>query len=358
MDLKLEAWLVELPLVEPFRISTGVADKSRTLVIRLSTQDGLVGWGEACPSKNVLGETLDDVVEAVKRIKSLYVDYRSLEQIHEYTWTLDTPASLRAALNMALVDLYGKYQSRPIWRLLGGYREFIETDISIGLLEPEEQAKRALRYVEKGFRIIKLKLGLDPVKDVERVRMVRDAVGEGVKIRVDANQGWSVEDAIWVIDRISSYDVELVEQPTRWDDFEGLRKIRRESSIPLALDESVKTPGDVLKAVEFEAADIINIKLMKTRGLTGALRVAYISESAGIKNMIGCYGETRLGITAHVHLAQALRNIFYYDLDCDLLTSQQAFYGGASIENGMRKAGEAAGLGEFSPDWGMFARVI
>ncbi len=355
--IKLEAWVVELPLLEPLRISTGVSEKSRTVVVRLTTPEGLEGWGEACPSRSVLGETIEMVEEAVKKLGRIDVDYTSIEAIHEYTWSLRAPSSLAAALDMALLDLYGKALGRPVWRLLGGYRDSIETDITIGIMEPEEQAKRAVRYVEEGFKILKLKLGLEPEKDVERVRRVRDAVGEGVRIRVDANQGWSVEEAIRVIDRIASYDVELVEQPTRWDDWEGLRKIKRESPLPIALDESVKTPADALKAIQLEAADIINIKLMKTRGLTGAVRVAHVSEAAGLKNMIGCYGETRLGMTAHVHVAQALRNIAYYDTDCDLLTMGQAFTGGAGIEKGIRRAGEEPGLGRLVPVWEKFTKI-
>ncbi|PLJ77936.1 mandelate racemase/muconate lactonizing enzyme family protein [Infirmifilum sp. SLHALR2] len=356
--LRLEAWVAELRLQEPFRISTGVSEKTRSLIVRLTAPDGLEGWGEACPSRTVLGETLEMVVEAARRLGAVSVDYTSLEAVHEYTWSLRAPSSLAAALDMALLDLYGKAVGRPVWRLLGGYRDSIETDVTIGLMEPEEQAKRALRFVEEGFRALKLKLGLEPEKDVERVRRVRDAVGEGVRIRVDANQGWSVEEAIRVIDRIAGYDVELVEQPVRWDDWEGLRRVRRESPVPVALDESVKTPADALKAIQMEAADVINIKLMKTRGLAGAVRVAHVSEAAGVKNMIGCYGETRLGITAHVHAAQALRNILYYDTDCDLLTAEQAFTGGASVEKGVRRAGEKPGLGDLKPVWGKLTKVL
>ncbi|MEZ0346768.1 MAG: dipeptide epimerase [Infirmifilum sp.] len=356
--LRVEAWRVEVPLLEPFRISTGTSEKSRTLVIRLSTPDGLEGWGEACPSRSVLGESFESIVEEVRKLSEINVEYTSLEKIHEYTWSLKVSSSLAAALNIAMLDLYAKSHGQALWKILGGYRESIETDISIGIMEPEEMAKRALHHVENGFRILKLKLGLEPEKDIERVRKVRDAVGEDVRIRVDANQGWSVEEAIHVIDRISSYEVELVEQPTRWDNLEGLRLIKHESPIPIALDESVKTPQDALKAVEFEAADIINIKLMKTRGITGALRVAYISESAGVKNMIGCYGESTLGITAHVHLAQAIRNIQFYDMDCDLLAAERVFRGGASIEKGFRRVGSDPGLGSMFPEWGKLVKVL
>lgn len=357
--LRLEAWLLEVPLREPFRIALGTSTASRNVVIRLTSEDGLAGWGEASPSKRVLNETVEDVVNTLKRVSGrLDVDYTGFEKIYEFLGSFEGAPSAKAALDMALLDLYAKSLGRPLWRLIGGYRESIETDITIGIMEPEEQAKRALKYVEQGFRALKLKLGLEPEKDVERVRAVRDAVGEGVKIRVDANQGWSVDEAKWVIDRITSYDVELVEQPVRWDDLRGMREVRRESPVPIAADESVKTPRDALRVAEMEAADIINIKLMKSRGILGALRIAAISEASGIKNMIGCMGESRLGITAGVHAAQAVRNIVIYDLDADLLQAENVFSGGASIEKGVREAEEAPGLGSFEVNDKYMKKII
>ena len=231
-------------------------------------------------------------------------------------------------------------------KLLGGpYRPYVETDVTIGIMEPEEQAKRAVMYVEKGFRILKIKLGEDPDMDLERVRAVRDAVGEGVRIRVDANQGWSVEDAIRVINRIAVFDVELVEQPIRWSDLEGLSRVRRNTPLPIAVDESVKKATDVFKVAKLEAADIVNIKVMKSGGLLGALRVAHASEAVGLVIMIGCMGEGRLGITGAVCLAASSMNIKYYDLDSDVLLAEDYAKGGSSVENGRRFLPEEKGLG-------------
>ncbi len=357
--LGLEAWLLEIPLKEPFRIALGTSTVSRNIVVRLVGEDGIAGWGEASSSKKVLNETIEDVIDTLtKFVGGIDIDYTSVERIYEFLGSFEGAPSAKAALDMALLDLYAKDLGKPLWRVIGGYRESVETDITIGIMEPEEQAKRAVKYVEEGFRALKLKLGLEPEKDVERVRAVRDAVGEGIKIRVDANQGWSVEEAKWVIDRITSYDVELVEQPVRWDDLEGMREVRRESPVPIVADESVKTPSDALRVAEMDAADIINIKLMKSRGILGALRTAAISEAAGIKNMIGCMGESRLGITAGVHVAQAVRNIVVYDLDADLLQAEEVFSGGASIERGVRRVEDVPGLGNFEVNEKYMKKII
>jgi len=359
-NIRLEAWRLEVPLKEPFTISAGTNTVSRNIVVRL-TADGLEGWGEASPSKRVLGETLADVEETLRRAAQddVEVDYTSLDRIYEYVWGLGGAPSAQAALDMALLDLYAKALGRPLWRLIGGYRDRIETDITISLLPPEEQARRALRYVDAGFRRLKLKLGRNPEEDVERVRAVRDAVGEGVWIMVDANQGWSLDEAKRVIDRISGLGVELVEQPVAWDDLEAMAELARWSPIPIAADETVKTPRDALRVAERGAAQVINIKLMKSRGILGALRIAAISEAAGIDNMIGCMGESRVGITAGVHAAQAIRNIKVYDLDADLLQADCVFPGmGAPAERGIRRAPGEPGLGYFEPNPRYMERII
>jgi len=361
-NVRLEAWILEVPLKEPFTISAGTNTVSRNVVVRLSTRDGLEGWGEASPSKRVLGETVETVVETLRRAAGdgAEVDYTSTERIYEYVWGLGGAPSAMAALDMALLDLYAKERGEPLWRLLGGYRESVETDITISLLPPEEQAKRALRYVEEGFKALKLKLGRGgPEEDIARVKAVRDAVGEGVRILVDANQGWSLEEAKRVIERISGLGVELVEQPVAWDDLDAMAELARWSPVPIAADESVKTPADALRVAERGAAQVINIKLMKSRGILGAARIAAISEAAGIVNMIGCMGESRVGITAGVHAAQALRNIRIYDLDADLLQADCVFPGmGAPAERGVRRAPGEPGLGRFKPNPRYMRRVI
>ncbi|ABL79232.1 dipeptide epimerase [Thermofilum pendens] len=356
--MDIEAWVCEVPLREPLRISAATYHTQRSIVLRLRDGD-LEGWGEACQSRRVLGESFEDALESLRASVDAIkrAEYDSLEKIHRFTEELNATPSIKAAVNMALLDLYAKSEGRPLWRLLGGFREEVRTDITIGIMRPEEMAERALRYAEKGFRIFKLKLGENPEEDVLRVKAVRDVVGDAT-IRVDANEGWTREDAVRVIERIADYGVELVEQPLRHDDIEGLRALRRESPIPIAVDESVKTARDALLVAKKEAADIINIKLMKSRGITGAIRIIMVSEAAGLKNMVGCFSESRLGITATAYLAQAFSNVLFYDLDCDILSADPVFTGGSEPIGDRRRASPKPGLGISPSNFNVLKKIL
>ena len=357
----LEAFLVEVEYREPFTISLGTSVKARNVVVKLASDDGSIGLGEASPSPKIVGDDVDLVVETLRRAwrKLKGVEIEGPETFAEVLGRVSGSPSAKAALEMAFLDLWCKGLGVPLYRILGGYRRTVETDITIGIMSPEEQAKRAVAYVEMGFKSIKLKLGLEPEVDVERVRAVRDAVGESVRIRVDANQGWSVDEAKWVIGRISNYDVELVEQPVKWDDIRGLAEVRRESPIPIAADESVKSLADAIAVIKAEAADVINIKLMKCGGPWQALKLAAVSEAAGVKNMVGCMGETGLAITAGVHVALALRNVKYVDLDSDLLLAERLVVeGGAYCDRGIRGVPERPGLGILKINEGLLKPLL
>ncbi len=337
----------ELPYHEPFTIALGTSTASWNIVVRVLTEDGFEGWGEGSPSYSVLGETRGLVVSWAKKLAERLLTEKCSSFEHLYLLCASSRSpSAAAAVEEAVLDAWARGAGLSVTKLLGGpLRDRFETDVTIGIMKPEEQAARAVKYVEQGFRTLKIKLGADPEEDVQRIRAVRDAVGEGVRIRVDANQGWSVENAVRVISKLANYDVEYVEQPVKWDDIGGLATVRRSSPLPIAVDESVKTAVDVFKVAKAEAADIVNIKVMKSGGLLGALRVAHASEAAGLENMIGCMGESRLGITGAVCLAGSVSNIKYFDLDSDILLASDYASGGSRVERGEREVPSAPGLG-------------
>lgn len=343
---RVEVYSAELPFKEAFTIALGSSTVSRNIAVRVVTVDGVEGWGEGSPSRQVLGETVELALESALSIARRLIGLRSPSPEGLYLLCRGSRSpSAAAAIEEAVLDAWARSAGASIAKLLGGpFRTSLQTDVTIGIMSPEAQAERAVRYVEAGFNILKIKLGLEPEVDVERVKAVRDAVGEGVRIRVDANQGWSVEQAISVINRIAGFDVELVEQPIRWDDIEGLAKVRRETSVPIAVDESVKQPGDVFRVARAEAADVVNIKVMKSAGLMGGLRVAHASEAAGLANMIGCMGEGRLGITGAVCLAASCCNIVYFDLDSDVLLAADYASGGSELRGGWRLVPAGPGL--------------
>ncbi len=341
-------WSVRLPYTEPFRTALGTSYFSRNLVVELETDFGPSGLGECSPLPRVTGETFRDALRALRAMGKALVGACPLriEAVRELMLELapGCPAA-RAAIDMALHDIMGKVAGRPLYRLLGGYRDEVITDITISIKEPSEMASDALRAVEMGFRAIKVKVGTGLKEDVERVRAVRDAVGDGIEIRVDANQAWSVREAKEAARALSRLDVAFIEQPIPAWDLRGLAEVRRESPVPIMADEAVLGPEDALRAVSMGAVDLINIKLMKCGGLSEALRIAHVAEAAGVGLMVGCGGEGRIAITAGAHLAAALRAVGYADLDSDLLLAEDIATGGCEVREGRRVMPDGPGLG-------------
>ena len=345
---EVQVYKTELKLKEPFRIAPGASILSRNVIVKILTDENIVGIGEGSPSKRVCNETVETNIEFIKAISKdiLNLNIFNLEKLREIFSKYPGNPSAKTAFETAVLDIIGKVTGQPIYKLLGGYRNFIETDITLSIKSPEEMAKDAIKAVEKGFRILKVKLGVNPVEDVERIKKIREAVGDKVKIRIDANEGWDRESALWVLDKISEYNIEFCEQPLPAHDLEGLKILKREEIMPIMADESMLSLADLLKLIEEDAVDYVNIKLMKCGGLTAAVDIAHTAETVGVKCMIGCMGESLVGITAGVHVAQALRNIVFYDLDADLFLAEKLVKrGGATIEKSIRKVGDTPGLG-------------
>ncbi|MCW3977678.1 MAG: dipeptide epimerase, partial [Candidatus Bathyarchaeota archaeon] len=212
--------------------------------------------------------------------------------------------------------------------------------------EPEETAKDAVNAVRRGFRALKVKVGVDPEEDFERIREIREAVGSNVAVRIDANQGWTVHQAIEVLRKLERLNVEFVEQPVKADNIEGLAEVKKNSSIPVMADESIHSPEDALHIIRKDAADLINIKLMKSGGILKARKIAAVAEAANVPCMIGCMGESTIGITAGVHFAAGAKNVQYADLDSDILLKDRTVLdGGAKLKASRRIPLMKPGLG-------------
>ena len=235
----------------------------------------------------------------------------------------------------------------PLYKYLGGYRNKVETDITISINEPEEMEADAVSACRKGFSALKLKVGIDAEKDVERVRRIRNAVGDRMKIRLDANQGWEVDEAIRTIRKIEDMglDIELVEQPVKARDFEGMKKVKDNVNTVIMADESLFSPQDALKLLQMQAADLLNIKLMKCGGIYNALRITAIAETYGVECMLGSMLESKISLTAAAHLAAAKRIITRVDLDAAILLAEDPVSGGFHKEVPWFYLDESPGLG-------------
>ena len=344
---ELEIHPLSIPLKEPFTISLGTIEESNNVIIRIKT-DEFTGYGEAAPAPRITGDTQNQIIEGLKHVKKILIGKDPFDIIRieeEIDRALRGNHPLKNAVDMALLDLIGKEIKKPVYKFLGGYRSEFRTDFTIGIKKPDEMAKDAIKIVEDGFDTIKIKVGVDPEEDIERIKRIRDAVGYKIKLRADANQGWSPKEAVKAVKSMEKYDLELIEQPVPWWNIKGLRWVRERVDIPVMADESVFSPQDALKLIEEKAVDMFNIKLMKCGGITNGIKIANIAEAAGMECMVGCMSETGVAITAASHLVASARNITRADLDSSLTLVKDPAKGGVKIERGKVILPDGDGLG-------------
>ncbi len=346
---QIEVYEVTLAYREPFVIAKGRSTETHNIIVKVSTDYDSVGWGEASPSRRVTGETADTVVSALDRIGPKLIGSCPL-RIELNVEVMDSLVmgnySAKAAVDIALHDILGKTAHKPLFMVMGGYRTEVQTDITLSIKPPKDMANDALVAVQNGFTALKVKVGTDPTEDLERVETIRKVVGDQVQIRVDANQGWTLKQAIEALGRMEKFEIQFAEQPVAADDIKGMREIRKSSPIPIMADESVHSPEDMLRLVQAEAMDLVNIKLMKCGGILKARRIVAIAEAGGLPCMIGCMAESEVGIAAGAHLAASAKNIRYADLDSDLLLKDNLTdEAGAGIKGSMRVFTRRQGLG-------------
>ena len=309
-----------IALTEPFKIAFASVDYTENVLLKVTTDESLTGYGEAAPFAPVTGETADSVIAALQLLKPglIGVDPFRIEYIHALmNKALYGNHSAKCAVDLAMYDLMGKAAGQPVYKLLGGYQPQVQNDITIAINTPEKMAAMAKQRAETdGFHILKIKAGINPDEDIRAIELIRKTVGDQVRLRVDANQGYDVASALYAIDGFKRYGVEAVEQCLPYWDIEGAQILHAKvSGIKLMMDESVHTEKDAFRLIKNRCADILNIKLMKCGGLLPGAKISDIAESAGVSCMVGCMLETKIAITAGLSLVAARRNIT--EADCD-----------------------------------------
>ena len=317
---KIEFRKLRIMLPEPFRVAFSEITHSENVLVKITTDEGIVGYGEAAPIAFVTGETADSVVSILEMLRPGLIGLNPLavDQIHQrMNSAVQGNSSARCAIDLALYDIRGKVMGKPVYQLLGGGNGVVVNDITIGIDTPEKMAAIAKEYVEElGYRILKVKAGINPQEDIMALQLIREAVGKEIRLRVDANQGYSIHDALSVFAPFKALGVEAIEQCLPAWDFEGAVFLRSKADgIQLMLDESIHGPKDAARACKLGAADILNIKLMKSGGLYPAEQISAIAGAGGLTCMVGCMLETRLGITAGLSLVAAKHNVT--EADCD-----------------------------------------
>ena len=317
--LKIEIFKLNVEIKIPIKILLGGSDSAENLAIKITTDTGIVGWGESSPCAVITGDSQDTnyaVAQTIARIikgkDALAIESR-MQDINSVTVG---DSSVRSAFDMALYDIAAKAANMPLYQFLGGALRELRTDLTIGIKDTvSETLAQAKSIMEAGFNAIKLKVGRPGLEDVPHVRAVRELVGPDMSLKMDSNQGWDYPTAFANINEMADLNLQYAEQPIEAWNHEGLASLRTKVNLPICADESVFDHNDALKLVKMEAVDYLNIKLGKAGGIHIGLKINAIAEAAGMKCMIGCFAESRLGLSAAAHLAMARPNISFIDLD-------------------------------------------
>jgi L-alanine-DL-glutamate epimerase-like enolase superfamily enzyme len=261
---------------------------------------------------------------------------------------MEKNSSAKAAVEIAVYDLWGQLYNAPLYRLLGGGDPVITTDITISVDTIDKMVADSVSAVERGFDSLKIKVGKDAGVDIERVKAIYAAVEGRALLRLDANQGWTAKQAVYALNLLEAAGIrlELVEQPVKAHDLDGMKYVTERIQTPVMADESVFGPTEVIELIRMRAADIINIKLMKTAGLSNAIRIADICAMYETECMIGCMLESSISVAAAVHLAAAKSNVITkVDLDGPSLCAFNPVDGGVIFRESEITITDAPGLG-------------
>lgn len=311
---KVEAFPLALPLKKPFSIALGTTTHTFHAIVRITTDEGLSGYGEGATWHVVYGYDQHSMIWAMERHLAPAVIGMDPFDIERIISTMDRvlPGNhmAKAGIEIACQDLRGKALGVPLFRLLGGVlTDPVEVIAVIDIVPPEEAARTAEEAVQEGFGFIKIKVGLDVREDVERVAAVRRAVGPDLPLRVDGNQGYDRAGATKACRAFEAFGLQWIEQPLPDWDIEGLAALARDFSTPIAVDESIYDVHDVYRIARAQAADVVNIKVPKSGGITNAMKIANAAEAMGIPCFLGGCIESGIGCAAALHFAACCPNL-------------------------------------------------
>jgi L-alanine-DL-glutamate epimerase-like enolase superfamily enzyme len=348
--VSVRSWREAVPLTRPYTIASRSIDAVSLFFLELIDESGTRGLGSASPAEEVTGESEDACAAALAENALSWLvgrDSRHLGGLCRNAGErmIETPAA-RAAVDVALHDLLASHLRIPVVDLLGRCHDALPTSITVGIKDTEEALAEATEYLGRGFRCLKVKIGLSLEEDLQRLEELRSRLGAEIRIRVDANRGYSKEETRQLMDASSDLELELIEQPVAVGDFADLRELSAAQRRLIAADESLCSEVDALGlAAPPAACGIYNIKLMKCGGITSASAIARIAETAGLELMWGCNDESVISIAAALHTAYASPATRYLDLDGSFDLAKDPAQGGFEITDGMLRLTDAPGLG-------------
>jgi L-alanine-DL-glutamate epimerase-like enolase superfamily enzyme len=347
---KVEIFQMPVALKEPFVISLGSFTHANNVVVVIRTDTGLTGFGECSPFMPINGESMETCMVVGAYLGRSFLGKDPLDIAANAVLmeqVIYGNSSIKSAFDIAMYDLASQHAELPLYAYLGGKNnKRLATDYTVSLGDKHMMVKDALWIKQQGFQAIKVKLGESFEKDCERIRLIREAVGNDIPLRIDANQGWDTQTAIAILQALEPYHIQHCEEPIpRWN-FMDLPQVRRQSPIDIMADESCSDHHDAKRLIDLEACDQINIKLGKSSGIFNALKIIRLAEEANIHLQIGGFLESRLAFTAAAHLALASESIRYCDFDTPLMFTEDPVSGGIAYRKmGIVTVPEVVGLG-------------
>ena len=348
----ISATAVSVPRVAPFRSALGLSTGSSFGIVRIGTSAGIIGLGEISMIWNGDGATLCPVVNDIIAPALIGLEAFDINRAHQL---MDAAVQFsraanpaKAAIEMALYDIAGKLLGTPIYNLLGGrVREAVPLSMSIHIAPIDEMIAQAKEAISRGFKGVKIKVGIDPRHDLDAAAAIREALGPEATIRVDANMGWrSRREALAMIEALEPLRIHSVEQPLPADRIEDLAWLREASPVPIMVDESVWGPDDAQRVIDARAADIINVYVSEAGGLRNAVRIFGMAEAAGIACTIGSMPELGIGTAAQMHLAVAMPELLGPSDVCGVLYNAESLIEETlPISDGLAGVPSGPGLG-------------
>ncbi|KYH33273.1 L-Ala-D/L-Glu epimerase [Clostridium tepidiprofundi DSM 19306] len=341
---------IDLPLIKTYRKARRIIDTPEEIVIKVVADTGEIGIGSAAATASITGDIECSIINAIKYIKPQLIG-KDIDNLEGLMKIIDNSivnnSSAKAALDMAIYDLFGKKYGIALYKLFGGYKTNLITDLTIYYGTVEEMVTKSLEAIMQGYTHLKIKASSDIEASLERIIAIKKAVRKGIKIRIDANQSWRPKEAVKTIRKLEDMglDIEFVEQPVKAWDLEGLKYVTDNVETNILADESVFGPPEAFKIIKDRSADLINIKLMKCGGFHNAIKICNMAETMGIKCMMGCMLESKIGITAAASLAVAKVNMTKADLDTMILFKEDSIVGGAIVDGNQITVVDEPGLG-------------
>jgi len=346
----IELFLAKINLKQVFTTSLGSRDHNENIFVRIATDKGQIGWGECSPNPKINGETAQTglIIGSMLAKVLLGKDPREHDEIMA---TMDKSiygnTSIKSAIDIACYDLAARDADQPLYLYLGGtLSKKIYTDYTVSVNDIDKMVIDAKRIKELGFPSIKVKLGDGKADDIARIAAIRKEVGEEIDLRVDANQGWKVKQAIEVLNGIEEFNVQYCEEPISRRNYFKLKKVKKHSTVKIMADESLFDHYDARKLIKDNHCDMFNIKLGKSSGIYKAQKIIQEAEAAQMDMQIGGFMGSRLIITANCHLAHTSEFIKYYDFDSPLFHSINPIKGGIEYQKDWEiRIPDAPGLG-------------